>query len=52
MILPCDLSQLVLGKHKGRNRDSDRNAFVFRGHAMGDLALSVLVYQRALMRSD
>ncbi len=47
-----DLSQLVLGKHKGRNRDSDRNAFVFRGHAMGDLALSVLVYQRALMRSD
>ncbi|GFS25075.1 ornithine cyclodeaminase [Elysia marginata] len=47
-----DLSQLVLGKIKGRNLDSDRNAFVFRGHAMGDLALSTLVYQRALMMSD
>ncbi|WP_211831166.1 ornithine cyclodeaminase family protein [Kistimonas asteriae] len=47
-----DLSQLVLGKLKGRNRDCDRNAFVFRGHAMGDLALSALVYQRTLMRSD
>jgi len=42
-----DLSGLVLGKFSGRNRDSDRNAFIFRGHAMGDLALSILAYQRA-----
>jgi ornithine cyclodeaminase/alanine dehydrogenase-like protein (mu-crystallin family) len=42
-----DLSGLVLGKYSGRNQDSDRNAFIFRGHAMGDLALSVLAYQRA-----
>ena len=30
-----DLSGLVLGKYSGRNQDSDRNAFIFRGHAMG-----------------
>jgi len=43
-----DLSGLVTGKLKGRSHDSERNAFIFRGHAMGDLALSVLAYQRAL----
>jgi len=43
-----DLSGLVTGKFIGRSQDSDRNAFIFRGHAMGDLALSVLAYQRAL----
>lgn len=42
-----DLSGLVLGTFAGRNGDSDRNAFIFRGHALGDLALSVLAYQRA-----
>jgi ornithine cyclodeaminase/alanine dehydrogenase-like protein (mu-crystallin family) len=42
-----DLSGLVLGKFVGRNQDSDRNAFIFRGHAMGDLALSVLAFQRS-----
>ena len=42
-----DLSGLVTRQFKGRNRDNDRNAFIFRGHAMGDLALSVLAYQRA-----
>jgi ornithine cyclodeaminase/alanine dehydrogenase len=47
-----DLSGLVLGKFKGRQQDSDRNAFVFRGHAMGDLALSALAFQRASRRSD
>ncbi len=41
-----DLSGLVLKKFSGRNKDSDRNAFIFRGHAMGDLALSVLAYQK------
>lgn len=43
-----DLSGLVMGKFVGRNQDSDRNAFIFRGHSMGDLALSVLAYQRSL----
>ena len=43
-----DLSGLILGKFAGRTQDSDRNAFIFRGHAMGDLALSMLAYQRAL----
>jgi len=43
-----DLSGLVLGKFKGRCRDMDRTAFIFRGHAMGDLALSGLAYQRAI----
>lgn len=42
-----DLSGLVLRKFTGRDKDSDRNAFIFRGHAMGDLALSILAYQRA-----
>ncbi|MGI9568357.1 MAG: ornithine cyclodeaminase family protein [Desulfobulbia bacterium] len=42
-----DLSELVLGRLVGRHQVSDRNAFIFRGHAMGDLALSVLAYQRA-----
>ena len=46
-LITGDLSQLVLGKYAGRNQDSDRNAFIFRGHAIGDLALSVLAYQRA-----
>ncbi len=46
-----DLSGLVLGKFSGRNQDSDRNAFIFRGHAMGDLALSILAYQEASKRN-
>lgn len=45
-----DLSGLVTGKYGGRNQDDERNAFIFRGHAMGDLALSVLAYQRALAK--
>jgi ornithine cyclodeaminase/alanine dehydrogenase len=40
-----DLSKLVLGNIQGRNTAKERNAFVFRGHAMGDLALSILAYQ-------
>lgn len=43
-----DLSGLVLGDVAGRGADTDRTAFVFRGHAIGDLALSALAYQRAL----
>jgi ornithine cyclodeaminase/alanine dehydrogenase-like protein (mu-crystallin family) len=47
-----DLSGLVLGRFAGRSRDSDRNAFIFRGHAMGDLALSALAFQRASQSND
>ncbi|MEM7216152.1 MAG: ornithine cyclodeaminase family protein [Pseudomonadota bacterium] len=41
-----DLSELVLGNFKGRNKSEERTAFIFRGHALGDLALSALAYQR------
>lgn len=37
-----DLSGLVLGKVPGRTGEGQRTAFIFRGHALGDLALSVL----------
>ena len=45
-----DLSGLVLGKYKGRNGDDDRTAFIFRGHALGDLALSALAFQKAALQ--
>jgi len=41
-----DLSGLVLGKFKGRHRPTDRTGFIFRGHALGDLALSALAFQK------
>lgn len=41
-----DLSGLVLGKFTGRDRAGDRTAFIFRGHALGDLALASLAYRR------
>lgn len=41
-----DLSQLVLDKIDGRVGADDRTAFVFRGHALGDLALSVAALTR------
>ncbi len=40
-----DLTGLVLNKLKGRDGPSDRTAFVFRGHALGDLALSALAIE-------
>jgi len=40
-----DLSGLVLRKFTGRKTKEDRNAFIFRGHALGDLALSALAFQ-------
>ncbi len=43
-----DLSALVLGSLPGRAAPSDRGAFVFRGHALGDLALSALAWQTHL----
>lgn len=41
-----DLSGLVLGKIGGREDANQRTAFIFRGHALGDLALSALAYQK------
>ncbi|WP_050605425.1 ornithine cyclodeaminase family protein [Ruegeria sp. 6PALISEP08] len=40
-----DLAGLVTGETNGRNAREDRTAFIFRGHALGDLALSVLVLE-------
>lgn len=42
-----DISGLVLGKVEVRGHADDRNAFIFRGHALGDLALSSLALQRS-----
>jgi ornithine cyclodeaminase/alanine dehydrogenase-like protein (mu-crystallin family) len=42
-----DLSGLVLGKFCGRDDKQDRTAFIFRGHALGDLALSALAFQKS-----
>lgn len=41
-----DLSGLISGQATGRSGANDRTAFVFRGHALGDLALSALGYQK------
>ncbi len=41
-----DLSGLILGKFKGREKASDRTAFIFRGHALGDLALAALAFRK------
>lgn len=42
-----DLSGLVLGEFAGRGADDERNAFLFRGHPLGDLALAALAYRKA-----
>lgn len=42
-----DLTGLVNKKILGRTNETERTAFVFRGLALGDLALSALAYQRA-----
>jgi len=41
-----DLSGLVSGKFQGRKQPGDRTAFIFRGHALGDLALAALATQK------
>ncbi len=43
-----DLLDLVTGRIPGRETESERIAFIFRGLAIGDLALAILVYERAL----
>jgi ornithine cyclodeaminase/alanine dehydrogenase-like protein (mu-crystallin family) len=42
-----DLTGLVNGVLIGRRSDDEKTAFVFRGLALGDLALAALAYQRA-----
>jgi len=41
-----DLAELITDKTSGRTDTCDRTAFVFRGHALGDLALSALAYRK------
>jgi ornithine cyclodeaminase/alanine dehydrogenase len=43
-----DLTGLVGGATAGRDHPDERTAFIFRGLALGDLALSALAYQRAV----
>lgn len=42
-----DLTELVNGDIAGRCSDYEKTAFIFRGLALGDLALAALAYQRA-----
>lgn len=42
-----DLLDLVTGRAPGRAGDDERIAFIFRGLAIGDLAMAILVYERA-----
>lgn len=41
-----DLAGLILGEFKGRTSPDQRTAFIFRGHALGDLALASLALRR------
>lgn len=43
-----DLTGLVCGDFEGRRSPAETTAFVFRGIAVGDLAVAALAYQRAL----
>lgn len=42
-----DLAGLVLGRVSGRRSESERTAFIFRAHPLGDLALTTLAWERA-----
>lgn len=46
-----DIAGLVLGSIEGRDGEKERTAFIFRGHALGDLALAGLAYQKARVGS-
>jgi ornithine cyclodeaminase/alanine dehydrogenase-like protein (mu-crystallin family) len=41
-----DITQLVSGAATGRQTDAEKCAFVFRGLALGDLAIAALAWQR------
>lgn len=45
-IINGDLGELVTGKVEGRASEGETTAFIFRGHALGDLALSVLAMEK------
>lgn len=47
-----DLTSLVTGDAVGRCSDDERTAFIFRGLAIGDLAVAGLAYQRACESSQ
>jgi ornithine cyclodeaminase/alanine dehydrogenase len=47
-LITGDLTGLVNGDIPGRRSDDEKTAFVFRGLALGDLAVAALAYQRAL----
>ncbi len=47
-----DLTGLVNGETQGRCTDNERTAFIFRGLALGDLAVAGLAYQRALKNAQ
>lgn len=42
-----DLAGLIATSCKGRETAEERTAFVFRGHALGDLAVAALAHQRS-----
>ena len=46
-LIDGDVSGLVLGEVTARKNAQERTAFVFRGLALGDLAMAVLAYERA-----
>ena len=43
-----DIQDLVAGRISGRSNKDERTAFIFRGMAIGDLALASLAYEEAL----
>ena len=47
-----DLTGLVTGKTAGRQSENEKTAFVFRGLALGDLAVAELAYRRACEQSQ
>lgn len=42
-----DLSGLIHDRFEGRSSAAERTAFVFRGHALGDLAAAALAWQKS-----
>ena len=46
-LIDGDVSGLVLGEVPARQDPEERTAFIFRGLALGDLAMAVLAYERA-----
>lgn len=47
LLIGEDLLDLVIGHIVGRRDKSERIAFIFRGFAIGDLALTILAYEHS-----